>query len=489
MKSQHGTLNLLSRGSLLLTCAALSACTAAAGSPDEDLVETAELALTQQESVFGFENVTQWTASSGTVASSTVHSEGTSALGLSSFTYAELVSPALSSLSGITDELALDIRLPISPSYGQLQVFVSSATLGLSNTWVGQASLQGLSANTFHELVLAVPPTVKSALQQSYSDLQIKITLSLPSSTSATVLDHLQFKGGTSTPACGTGSPYTLNVTTVPGFDNAILEDMECTFYSVYPQLVQRFNTSAATTVGFNITNESGVAWASGGSTFYNKQHMLDNPEDTDVVVHETMHIVQAGYSGQVPGWIIEGTADYVRDAYGLNNTAAGWSIPSGWVYGAHYLFGYGDAAAFFKWIDATYRVNQAPVVDALDDILRAGTYSSQTWVTLTGYDVESLWQQYSNNQAPLPATSGITVYEDSSFGGRAVILDRGEYDVSDLGARAVGNDWISSIQVPAGYTVTVYLDSPFAGTSVVYTSSQASLGTLNDKISSIVVE
>ncbi|WP_437672113.1 basic secretory protein-like protein [Sorangium sp. So ce131] len=489
MMNSYGIRKLLGQGSLLLTCWALGACTVADGSyENEELVETAELELTQQEIVFGFENTTSWTVSSGTVSSSTNHSEGTAALGLRNFTYSELTSPALSTLSGVTDQLALDIRLPSSPAWGQVQVYVSSTTLGLNSTWVGQASLQGLPANTWNTLTFAVPSSVKTALQGSYSDLRIKLTINAPSSSSDTVLDHLHFVG-TSTPACGNGSPYTLNVTTLPGFDQSILDDMQCTFFAVYPQLVQRFNTSAPTSVGMIITDDPGVAWASGGNTYYNRQGRLDNPEDTDVVVHEIMHVVQGGYSGVVPGWIIEGTADYVRDAYGLNNAAAGWSIPSGWTYGAHYLFGYGDAAAFFKWIDATYRVGQAPVVDALDDILRAGTYSSQTWVNLTGFTVEALWRQYSNNQAPLPATSGITVYENAGFGGRAVVLDRGTYNVSDLGARAVGNDWISSIQVPAGYTVTVYPHSPFSGTPTVFTANAASLGALDDQISSIVVQ
>ncbi|XXY44929.1 hypothetical protein WME91_33515 [Sorangium sp. So ce269] len=110
-------------------------------------------------------------------------------------------------------------------------------------------------------------------------------------------------------------------------------------------------------------------------------------------------------------------------------------------------------------------------MVDALDDIFRDGDYSSATWVDLTGHDLETLWQQYSNYNAPPPATSGITVYEHAGFGGRAVVPDRGEYDLVDLRARAVANDWISSIQVPPGCTVTAYYDAGYTGTSVQYTS------------------
>ncbi|WP_437941640.1 basic secretory protein-like protein [Sorangium sp. So ce341] len=484
----HSTRKLLNRGSLLLTCWALSAC-AAPGEPyDEAAVETAELALTQG-SVFGFEDVADWTASAGTLESSTLHTEGAAAIGLRGFASAELTSAPLSTLSGVTGELSLDIRVPVDPQWGFVQMFVSSPTLNLNRAWVGQASLHEVSEDTWSTISFALPAYLESALQQSYSDLRIILALNLPSSTEATVLDNLRFEGGTPTPTCGDGSPYTLDVTTVPDFNDVILEDMICTFYEVYPQLVQRFNPAASTTVGLHITNASGVAWASGIDTFYNRQFMLNDPLGTDVVVHEIMHVVQLGYWGEVPGWIIEGGADYARDAYGLRNGEAGWSIPSGWTYGSHYLFGYGDAAAFFKWMDATYRVGLPPVVDALDDILRAGAYSSQTWVDLTGYDLETLWQQYSNYNAPPPATSGITVYENAGFGGRAVMLDRGEYDLIDMRARAIANDWISSIQVPPGYTVTAYYDAGYTGTAVQYTSDTPTLGAMNDQISSIVVE
>ncbi|WP_437551953.1 basic secretory protein-like protein [Sorangium sp. So ce367] len=485
----HSTRKLLRRASLLLTCWALSAC-AVAGEPHEEApVETAELALTQQDSVFGFENVADWTASDGILESSTHHTEGAAALGLRDFSYAELTSSALSTLSGVTDELALDIRVPVSSVWGQVHMYVSSPTLGLNRAWVGLASLENVPSNTWSTLSFAVPAHLESAFQQQVSDLRFTLALNVPYSSTATVLDNLRFEGGTPTPACGDGSPYTLDVTTVPDFDDVILEDMICTFYTVYPQLAQRFNPAAATTVGLHITDQPGIAWASGTNTFYNRQFMLDNPLGADVVVHETMHVVQLGYWGEVPGWIIEGGADYVRDAYGLKNEEAGWSIPSGWTYGSHYLFGYGDAAAFFKWMDATHRVGLPPVVDALDDILRQGAYSSETWVDLTGYDLETLWQQYSNYNAPPPATSGITVYEHDGFGGRAVVLDRGQYDVLDMRARAIANDWISSIQVPPGYTVTAYYDAGYTGTSVQYTSDAPTLGAMNDKISAIVVE
>ncbi len=466
----------------------LSACSGAAGA-DETSVASAEFALTAQESAFGFESLSSWSASAGVLASSSVHSQGSASLSVTNFGYSELVSAPLGTLSGVTPQLSISVRPPQTPGWGTFQIFVTSPSLNLTNAWVGQASLQNLPANQFSEVVVDVPASIQQALSKSYSDLRVKLVLNVPYANSAWLLDDLHFKGA-ATPSCGAGvgSPYTIAMSGEDGVDPAHVEAMRCTFFTVYPLLVQRFNTAAATTVGMIFTDEPGVAWTSGTNVYYNKTYLAGAPLDSDVVVHETMHVVQAGYTGQVEGWIIEGTADFVRDEYGLNNVANGWSIPTGYAYGQNYLHGYGDAAAFFKWIDAHYRQNQRPVVDELDDIMRLGTYSDQTWVALTGHSVDDLWQLYSNNTAPVSASSGVTVYQDANYEGRAFTLARGTYAAIDTNARAI-NDSLSSLRIPAGYTVTVY-DDDFSGTSAVYTADVPYVGDLlNDKISTIVIE
>ncbi len=482
----HAPLNRFRRTPLLLAFAFMNACAVAPDAADEESVETTHSALTAQETILGFENATTWTASAGVRASTTVHTQGATALSIKNIGYSELVSPSLSTLSGVTSKLAIDVRPPAVAGWGTLQILVTSATLGLSNAWVGQASLQGLAANTFSEVTVDVPSTIQQKLAQSYSDLKIKVVLNVPTTSVAYVIDNLHFKGS-APPVCGTGSPYTLVVSGQAGVDPTVVENLRCTFFATYPALAARFNPAAPTTVGLVFSDLTfAPAWAANGEVSISKAHIASNPQDTDVLVHEGMHIIQGG--ADLPGWIIEGQADYVREEYGLSNV--GWSIPSGYSYGQHYVQGYGTAAAFFQWVDANYRQGQTPVVDALDDIGRQNQYSEQTWVTLTGHDVDWLWRAYSGNTAPLPFTSGIKVFEHDNFGGRGVFLERGSYTVDDLGAYGIGNDWISSLQVPAGYTVTVYWDSPFTGDSLVYTSDVSFVGeTWNDKISSIVVQ
>ena len=479
-------------GGLLFSLLWLPGCAGeAADSGDDSAAGVVRSALTSPQAVLGFESVQAWSASGGTIASTTVHSEGTAALSVTPNGYTVLTSAALSTLSSTSPTLSLDFRPSSSLAWGQVQLVVDAPSRGLYSAYVGQASVQGLPANTFSRLDFVVPPSVLQALSGSYSDLRFQLSINVPQGSGAVVLDNLRF-GGEPTEDCAEGSPYTLSITGAEGIDPGTVEGIRCTFYEVYPQLAAAYNPATQTMVPLTFVEETpGIppAWVTGGGIFINKGHIIRNPLDWDVIVHEGMHIVQAGYTGTVPGWIIEGTADFVRDRYGLTNDVNGWSIPTGWAYGQHYTYGYGDAAAFFKWIDANYRAGQAPIAEALDDILRAGTYvEPQTWVSLTGLELDALWMAYSDGQAPAPATQGITVYEHSDFGGRAVRLDVGQYQLIDLRARGIPNDWISSVAVPAGYTVEAYTADGFGGDQAVYTTSSSFVGSFNDLFSSIIV-
>lgn len=440
--------------------------------------------------VLGFETASDWTASTGTTALSSTRSQGSSSLAVTTSGWVQISSRALSNLPGVGDELKLDVRVPEQTGWGAVQISFDAPSLGLHSSWIGQASLAGLAPGSFHQLSFAVPAQVKTALAGNYSDLVVHIALGVPSSNSPYLLDNLRFAGDVAEPDCADGSAFTLNVTGEEALPASFVEDMRCTFYSVYPALVSRFNLSAPTTVGMHFVDEPGVAWASGADTYYAIDAMLPYPYGTDVVVHEIMHVIQGGYVSNVPGWYIEGSADYVRDAFGLRNAEGEWFLPDGYEYGRHYRNGYGVTAAFFKWIDATYRQNQTPVVDAIDDLARAGTYSLSSWEVLTGHDLDTLWYQYSDGVAPVPATSGVRFYGDSNYQGDASYLGVGSYDVSDLGARGINNDWISTIQIPSGYTVTVYEHGGYQGASAVYTSDVIFWNEeqWNDQISSVVI-
>jgi hypothetical protein len=83
---------------------------------------------------------------------------------------------------------------------------------------------------------------------------------------------------------------------------------------------------------------------------------------------------------------------------------------------------------------------------------------------------------------------TGPTFYADINYGGSAVTLGAGNYDLAQLQAAGIANDSISSIRVPAGYTVTGYANAGFAGTSWVFSTDNPNLVTTgnNDAISSL---
>jgi hypothetical protein len=189
---------------------------------------------------------------------------------------------------------------------------------------------------------------------------------------------------------------YTLTVQNKDAtFDDNERARLVNTFFTVYPQELNRFNTGATKSVKFIIDPAyTGVAATGGGVTTLSSTWFHNNPEDIDVVTHEVMHIVQAYTGGNPPGWLVEGIADYARYIYGVNNAAAGWSLPA-WSSSQSYTDAYRVTARFLRWLQLHKR---STIVDDLDKACRNRTYTANTWVSLTGETVDQLWADYSAN-------------------------------------------------------------------------------------------
>jgi hypothetical protein len=160
-------------------------------------------------------------------------------------------------------------------------------------------------------------------------------------------------------------------------------------FFDVYPKLVDRFNRGAPLSVNFTIGPATFIAGASGNSVTYQSLYLFQHPEDYDVVVHEVMHIVQSYVSP--PDGFTEGIADYARHRYGVNNQAAGWTMQMP-AAGSKYTDGYGITARFLVWVEERYKVL---IVDALNAAIRAGSYETGLWISVTGKSVDALWAEY----------------------------------------------------------------------------------------------
>tara|TARA_R110002050_G_scaffold286121_2_gene436333 strand:+ start:103580 stop:104251 length:672 start_codon:yes stop_codon:yes gene_type:complete len=169
--------------------------------------------------------------------------------------------------------------------------------------------------------------------------------------------------------------------------------------YKTYPELMKKYNPNAVRNLQIIIksNNENNgffVAYANGNTITVSSDWMLKNPNDFDLMTHEIMHLIQAYPNGAGPGWLTEGIADYVRDAYGLNNKKAEWKLTD-YDSNHHYTNSYRITGRFLKWIENQYDKN---LVKKLDTLLRTSQYSTNVWEQLTGKNLNKLWNEYSAN-------------------------------------------------------------------------------------------
>jgi hypothetical protein len=91
----------------------------------------------------------------------------------------------------------------------------------------------------------------------------------------------------------------------------------------------------------------------------------------------------------------------------------------------------------------------------------------------------------YNNNNNNNYNGSGVKIFADCNFGGGSRSFGPGAYNTEQLAG--VGNDKISSIQVPNGWQVIVYNDGNWQGTSKTYYATSNCLESgWNDRISSL---
>ncbi|MCA1292782.1 sugar-binding protein [Paenibacillus sp. alder61] len=145
------------------------------------------------------------------------------------------------------------------------------------------------------------------------------------------------------------------------------------------------------------------------------------------------------------------------------------------------------SAAARGAWAPNTaYAVN--------DTVTYSGsTYTClQAHTSLAGWEppnAPALWKKGGGGTTPTTPTNGVTFYADINYGGKAVTVGTGNYTLSQLNAKGIPNDWMSSLKVPNGWTVEVYENDNFGGTKWTFTSDSSWVGNaINDKMSSVKI-
>jgi hypothetical protein len=178
-------------------------------------------------------------------------------------------------------------------------------------------------------------------------------------------------------------------------FNEGVKQKMLETFFTVYPQLIDKYNPNGMKEVTFFIDpSYQGVAEAANGTIRFSPAWFRAHPGDIDVVTHESMHIIQSYPPGAGPSWLTEGIADYVRYKYGVDNVGAGWSLPK-YTPTHNYTNSYRITARFLAWLEIN---GHASIVTELDSAMRTKTYSSDTWKKITGKTIDELWLAYTQN-------------------------------------------------------------------------------------------
>jgi RHS repeat-associated protein len=194
----------------LLVLAAFVCSVASCSDPprESESVGSSTAALTSNERILGFESVSDWSATTGTLAASTRVVEGAQSLAVSGIGYTQLTSAQLSSLGTVDPSLTVDLLLPLAQPnphwYGDLQIYVDLPSQNLYSAYVGQKSLTGLALDTFHRLSFPLPADIRAKLQASYTDLRFRIVLNVPQGTGQYLLDRL-FVGQQASPPAPPG--------------------------------------------------------------------------------------------------------------------------------------------------------------------------------------------------------------------------------------------------------------------------------------------
>ncbi len=125
-----------------------------------------------------------------------------------------------------------------------------------------------------------------------------------------------------------------------------------------------------------------GVAEAGGGRITGSVKYFKDHPQDVGALVHETVHCVQDYRTGNNPGWLVEGIADYIR--FFKYEPGKLGRLDSN----ARFNGSYRTTAAFLAFVSMQYDPN---LVRKLNKMMREGEYREDVSRALTKKSVQEL--------------------------------------------------------------------------------------------------
>lgn len=174
-----------------------------------------------------------------------------------------------------------------------------------------------------------------------------------------------------------------------------------------YPKIATLLSSEgyvAPTHFKITIKPMKGVAYTTGTRVFASSTWLKGEigREAIGSLVHETVHVIQQykweqyGNSSQVPAWLTEGLADYIR-WFKYEPESHGADIV--WMrkykhFSPNYNDSYRFTANFLDWVSRNYDKDIAVQLNAA---IRQGTYKENVWEKYTGKTVQTLGEQWKN--------------------------------------------------------------------------------------------
>jgi hypothetical protein len=167
-----------------------------------------------------------------------------------------------------------------------------------------------------------------------------------------------------------------------------------------YPKITAMLPSDGYTApAGYTITVQpmDGVAYTSGTNVFVSESWCNDqmNGQAIGSLVHESVHVVQQYQSSDVPSWLVEGMADYVRwfkyepQSHGADME---WMRRQGKDFDPSYDGSYRISANFLNWVTQKYDAN---IVTEVNAVARQDKYTDDFWKQRTGKTLQELGAEW----------------------------------------------------------------------------------------------
>ncbi|MDR3459309.1 MAG: basic secretory protein-like protein [Verrucomicrobiae bacterium] len=168
-----------------------------------------------------------------------------------------------------------------------------------------------------------------------------------------------------------------------------------------YPKITELLASDGYTAPDhFQITLKpmDGVAYTSGRNVVANSEWLKTELDGQAVgsLIHEAVHVVQH-FDGENPGWLVEGSADYIRwfkyepQSHGADLV---WLRKHGGKLSPKYNAGYRLTANFLNWVSEKY---DQDIVSQMNAAMRENKYDAGLWKKYTGKTETALgdeWKQ-----------------------------------------------------------------------------------------------